>query len=48
MVAHLGLRTHELLYEEIGNVIAEILSGWEKAESYEEVTNHSQRIFTKQ
>ena len=23
MVAHLGLRTHELLYEEIGNIIAE-------------------------
>ena len=26
MVAHLGLRTNELLYEEIGNIIAEILS----------------------
>ena len=46
MVAHLGLRTHELLYEEIGNIIAEILSAWEKAECYEEVANHSQRIFT--
>ena len=26
MVAHLGLRTHELLYEEIGNIIADILT----------------------
>ena len=26
MVAHLRLRTHELLQEEIGNIIAEILS----------------------
>ena len=26
MVAHLGLRTHELLYVEIGTIIAEILS----------------------
>ena len=24
VVAHLGLRTHELFYEEIGNIIAEI------------------------
>ena len=24
MFAHLGLRTHEPLYEEIGNIIAEI------------------------
>ena len=46
MVAHLGLRTHELLSEKIGNIITEILSPWEKAECYEEVTNHSQRIFT--
>ena len=45
MVAHLGLRTHELLYEEIGNIIAETLSAWEKAECYEEVDNHSQSIF---
>ena len=32
MVAYLGLRTYELIYEEIGNSIAEILSAWEKAE----------------
>ena len=42
MVAHLGLRTHELLYEEKGNIIAEILS----EECYGEVANHSQRIIT--
>ena len=41
MVAHLGLRTHELLYEEIGNINAEILSAWEKAECCQEVANHS-------
>ena len=41
MVAHLGLLTHELLSEIIGNIIPEILS-----ECYEEVANHSQRIFT--
>ena len=46
MVAHLGLCTHELLYEEIGNIIAEILSAWEEAECYNEVVNHSQRTFT--
>ena len=46
MVAHLVLRTHVLLYEEIGNIIAEIVSAWEKVECYEEVANHSQRIFT--
>ena len=46
MVAHLGLRTHELIYEEIGHIIAEIVSAWGKAEGYEEVANHSQRIFT--
>ena len=40
-VAYLGLRTHELLYEEIGNIIAEILTAWGKAECYEEVANHS-------
>ena len=49
MVAHLGLRTHELLYEEIGNSIAEMVSVWEVAievaECYKEVANHSQRIF---
>ena len=39
MVAHLGLRTHELLYEKIGNIIAEILLAWEKVECYEEVAN---------
>ena len=26
MVAHLGLRTHQLLYEKIGNIIAEIFN----------------------
>ena len=31
MVANLGLRTHVLIYEEIGNIIAEILAVWEKA-----------------
>ena len=40
--AHLGVRTHELLYEEIGNSITEILSAWTQAECYEEVENHSQ------
>ena len=40
MVAHLGLRTHELLNEEIGNIIAETLSAWEKAECYEELVTH--------
>ena len=44
--AHLGLRTRELLYEEISNIISEILSAWEKAEWFDEVANHSQRIFT--
>ena len=43
MVANLGLRTYDLLYEEIGNIIAEILSAWEKAECYEQVTINSQR-----
>ena len=28
MVAHLGLRTHELLYREVGNIIAETLSAF--------------------
>ena len=46
MVAHLGLRTHELHYEEIGNIIAETLWAWEKAEFYKEVANYSQRTFT--
>ena len=46
MVANLGSRTHELLYKEIGNIIAEILSTWEKAECYEEGANQSHRIFT--
>ena len=46
MVAHLGLRSYELLYAEIGNIFAEILSAWEKAEFYKEVANHSRRIFT--
>ena len=35
MVAHLGLRTNELLYEEIVNIIGEIVSVWEKAEYYQ-------------
>ena len=34
MVAHLRLRTHDLLNEEIGNVITDILSAREKAECY--------------
>ena len=46
MVAQLGVRPHKLLYEEIGNIIAGILSSSEQAEGYVEVTNHSQRIFT--
>ena len=46
MVAHLGLRTRELLYEEIDNIITEISSAWEKAECYVEVDNHSRHIFT--
>ena len=46
MVVHLGLRTHVLLHVEIGNIIAEILSAWEKAECYKEVANHSQGFFT--
>ena len=45
MVAHLGLRTHELPYEEIGIIIAEILSAGQKEECYEEVAIYSQRIF---
>ena len=45
MVAPLRLHTQELLYVEIGNIIAEIWSVWEKAECYVEVANHSQRIF---
>ena len=32
MFAHLGLRTHEPLYKEIGNIIAEISSAWAKTE----------------
>ena len=39
MVAQLGLRTHELLYEKIGNNIAEMLSAREKAKCYEVVAN---------
>ena len=42
MVAHLGLCTHEILDQDIGIIIAEFLSAWEKAECYEEVANHSQ------
>ena len=33
MVAHLGLHTH-VRYVEIGSIIAEVLSAWEKAECY--------------
>ena len=40
IVALLRLRIHELVYEEIGSIIAEILSAREKAECYEEVTNY--------
>ena len=40
------MRTHELPYEEIANIIDEIFSAWEKSECYEEVANHSLRIFT--
>ena len=39
---YLALRTHELLYKEIGNIIAEIVSASQKTECYE---NQSQRIF---
>ena len=46
MVAHSGLRIHELLYEEIGNIIAEILSAYEKAECYKGVAIRSERILT--
>ena len=35
MVAHLGLRTYELFFEEIGNIIVEIFSAWKKAECYD-------------
>ena len=41
MVAHLGLRTHDLLYEEIGNIIAKLFFKPKNAECYEEVANHS-------
>ena len=44
MVAHLGLRTHELLSEEIGKYYYRNLLACEKPECYEEVTNHSQCI----
>ena len=33
-------------YEEIGNIIAYILSAWEKAKFYEEVANHSKSIYS--
>ena len=46
MVAHLGVRIHELLNEEIGNIIAENLPAWEKVKCYEEVANNSQHFFT--
>ena len=44
MVAHLELRTNDLLHNEIDNSSAGILSAWEKTECY--VALHSQRIFT--
>ena len=34
MVARFGLRTNELLYKDIVNIIADILSAWGKAEYY--------------
>ena len=43
MVPHLGLRTLKLLYEEIGSIIAEIWSAWDKQA---EIVHRSQRIFT--
>ena len=46
MVVHLELRTHELHFEKIGNIFAEILSAWEKSECYEEVAKHYQRVLT--
>ena len=46
MVAYLGWRTHEQHCEEIGSIIAEIVSDWEKADCYEEVASHFRRIFT--
>ena len=46
MVVHLGLHTHELLYDEIFNNIAEILSALENAECYKEISSHFKRIFT--
>ena len=36
MVAHLGMRMHELLYEEIGNILVpKFYQPWEKTEFYE-------------
>ena len=35
-----------MIYEEISKIIAKMLSAWKKAECYDEVANHSQRIFT--
>mgnify|MGYP006975840273 CR=1 FL=1 len=46
MFAYWGLRTRELIYGEIGNIIAEIVLAWEKAECYEEVDNHYKGTFT--
>ena len=46
MVAQLGLRTQELLYEEIGNIIIDMWSAWIKAEYFEEVAHHSRRNST--
>ena len=43
MVSHLGLRTHKLVSEEIGNINAEIVLA---REGYEAVANYSQPIFT--
>ena len=45
LVAHLGLRTHTLLFEEIVNIMTKFHHP-EKAQCYEEVANHSQRIIT--
>ena len=42
MVVHLGLRTHDLLYEEIGkSIVKSFLRPREKAECYKEVANYS-------
>ena len=39
------MRTPELLYTKIGNIIAEIWSAWDKEDIFEEIANTSQRNF---